>query len=460
MSLRLKIVLALVVLSVATTGAIGLFALRSTAQGVRTEVDRSLSDTGDELVRRVAGPPDRDGERFRQPRPGLPGLFTRSLDDRTGEVLRVQYVGPAGRVLAATDRAPLPVAATDLTVAGAGAPGVRSFRDVTVDGVPHRLLTESVGRSAGAVQVARSLEEGARLLASLRNRVLLAVLAVVALAAGAGWFVAAGLTDRLRRLTGVAEEVAGTGRLDVEVPVGGADEAGRLGVALNEMLATLRRAEDDQQRLVQDAGHELKTPLTSLRANVAVLARHPDLGPEERERLVADLESETRELTHLVDEVVMLANGRRNDEGPVEVVLRDVVAPVVERARRRTGRDVHLDADDTVRTVEVAGIERAVSNLVDNAAKFDDTGGPIEVHVVAGRVEVLDRGPGIDPAEGDRLFDRFYRSEQARSRPGSGLGLAIVADVVRRHGGTVFARPRDGGGAVVGFDLPPARLSE
>jgi two-component system sensor histidine kinase MprB len=281
---------------------------------------------------------------------------------------------------------------------------------------------------------------------------------VVAAAAAVGWFIATGLTDRLRRLTGVAEEVAGTGRLDVDVPVTGDDEAGRLGVAINEMLASLRRAEDDQQRLVQDAGHELKTPLTSLRANVSVLARHPDLDPDERERLVADLEGETRELTHLVNEVVARANGRRSDAPAVEVRLGDVVGPVVERAQRRTGRDVRLEADATVRTVEVAGVERAVSNLIDNAAKFDTSGGPIEVRVTDGCVEVLDRGPGIDPVEGDRLFDRFYRSEQARSRPGSGLGLAIVADVVRRHGGSVFARPRDGGGAVVGFDLPPARL--
>jgi two-component system sensor histidine kinase MprB len=108
-----------------------------------------------------------------------------------------------------------------------------------------------------------------------------------------------------------------------------------------------------------------------------------------------------------------------------------------------------------VRTVRVAALERAVSNLVDNAAKFDTSGGPVEVEVVAGRVTVRDRGPGIDPAEGERLFDRFYRSDAARSQPGSGLGLAIVADVVRQHGGTVFAQPRPGGGADMGFVLPP-----
>ena len=348
------------------------------------------------------------------------------------------------------------MSAADLQLAAQEAEGITTLRNITVAGDEYRMATTSVGRGRGAVQVARTLDENEQLLRQLRNRVLLAVLFVVAAAAAAGWFIATSLTDRLRRLTGVAEEVAGTGRLDVDVPAVGDDEAGRLGGALNEMLASLRQAEDDQQRLVQDAGHELKTPLTSLRTNVDVLARYPDLPADQRTRLLEDLEGETRELTELVNELVALANGRRLDEAPQQVPLTDVVAPVVERARRRTGREVVLAADGSVRTVRAAALERAVSNLVDNAAKFDTSGGPVEVEVADGRVTVRDRGPGIDPAEGDRLFDRFYRSDAARSQPGSGLGLAIVADVVRQHGGTVFARSRPGGGAEMGFVLPPS----
>ena len=122
------------------------------------------------------------------------------------------------------------------------------------------------------------------------------------------------MTRRLARLTGVAEEVAATGRLDVPVPVGGSDEAGRLGTAFNEMLTALGRSRDAQQRLVQDAGHELRTPLTSLRTNVSVLRRHETLAPETRTRVIDDLDAETRELTGLVNELVELATDARDDE--------------------------------------------------------------------------------------------------------------------------------------------------
>ena len=458
MSLRTKIVAALVVLSFVATGAIGALAYRATSRGLSTQVDQSVTATSVDLARRVEGRRGPDGnrddrDRDRGPSP-VPPVFSRPGDEQFG-LLRAQFVSSRGRIVGAPDVDPLPVSAADLRVAVAQEAGLTVLRDVEVGDDDYRMATTSVGDGRGAVQVARALDENEALLERLRNRVLLAVGLVVAAAAAAGWVIATSLTDRLRRLTGVAEEVAGTGRLDVEVPAVGDDEAGRLGGALNDMLASLRQAEDDQQRLVQDAGHELKTPLTSLRTNVDVLARYPDLPADQRTRLLEDLEGETRELTELVNELVALANGRRLDEVPRQVPLADVVAPVVERAQRRTGRTITLTADGTVRTVRVAALERAVSNLVDNATKFDTSGGPVEVEVTAGTVTVRDRGPGIDPAEGDRLFDRFYRSDAARSQPGSGLGLAIVADVVRQHGGTVFARPRPGGGAEVGLVLPP-----
>ena len=458
MSLRTKIVAALVVLAFVATGLIGALAFRATSRGLSSQVDQSVTASSVDLARRVGNRRGLDpgGDDGRGPDRGqapVPPIFSRPGDEQFG-LVRAQYVTARGRVVGAPDIEALPVSAADLQLAAEAAEGRTALRDVRVGDDDYRMATTSVGQGKGAVQVARTLDENELLLRRLRNRVLFAVLLVVGAAAAAGWFIATSLTDRLRRLTGVAEEVAGTGRLDVEVPAVGDDEAGRLGGALNDMLASLRRAEDDQQRLVQDAGHELKTPLTSLRTNVDVLARYPDLPADQRTRLLEDLEGETRELTELVNELVALANGRRLDETPQQVPLVEVVTPVVDRARRRTGRVITLVADGTVRTVRVAALERAVSNLVDNAAKFDTSGGPVEVEVVNGRVTVRDRGPGIDPAEGGRLFDRFYRSDAARSQPGSGLGLAIVADVVRQHGGTVFAQPRPGGGAEMGFVLP------
>jgi len=451
MSLRAKFVGVLVALAVVTTASIGLFAVRATTRGLQSEIDRSLRENSSELARLVTRPPNR-GDR---PPPGrVPGFFRRQTGNQSLDLIRGQFVQPNGEVVAPSGVEQLPVTAPDLVLARSPERGTELFRNIEIDGAAMRMATTSVGDSRGAIQVARSLEENLRLQASLRNRVLLAMLGMVAAAAAAGWFIAGSLTDRLRRLTGVAEEVAGTGRLDVAVPVGGNDEAGRLGVALNEMLAALRKSEDDQQRLVQDAGHELKTPLTSLRANVAVLGRHPDLDPEQRARLVEDLNGETKELTDLVNELVALANGRRSDESVEKVVLAEVAGPVVERAQRRSGRSIMLTADDSICEIRRGGIERAISNLVDNAAKFDSTGGPIEVVIDRGRLEVRDRGIGVNPTDGDRLFDRFYRSEITRSQPGSGLGLAIVADVIRQHGGSVFASQREGGGAVIGFVLP------
>ncbi len=252
----------------------------------------------------------------------------------------------------------------------------------------------------------------------------------------------------------------------------GRDEVGRLAASLTTMLDRLAAARAAQDRLVQDAAHELRTPLTRLRTNASVLRRIGELTPDARERLVADLQGETRELSHLVDELVELALSGRGDGAvdPAEepVALAAVAERVAERVRRRTGRAVRVDADGSVVRGRRQGLERAVGNLLENAAKFDGgddgergDGGrePLEVHVEEGRVTVRDRGPGIDPADAERVFDRFYRADSARGLPGSGLGLAIVRDVAHAHGGTVFARARPGGGAAVGFTTDPTRLS-
>ncbi|MDW4910212.1 sensor histidine kinase [Streptomyces sp. ADMS] len=134
---------------------------------------------------------------------------------------------------------------------------------------------------------------------------------------------------------------------------------------------------------------------------------------------------------------------------------------VSQRVHRRTGRFVLLDVDDSVVRGRRQGLERAVGNLLENAAKFDaDSDQPIEVRVRQGEVSVADHGPGIGAADAVRVFDRFYRADTARALPGSGLGLAIVHDVAEAHGGTVFARTRPGGGAEVGFTVERSRLLE
>lgn len=442
MSLRWKLVLALVGISVAATTAIGVFSYRTTASELTAEVDASLRDAAVQVQRPGGVDP-------------LVGRGRSAFRGRND--LMVQVIGSDGSTYRLTDD-DLPVTDADRSLA-TDVDG-SMVRDVTVDGDEVRLLTVTLGNGRGAVQAARSLAETNQVLAALRQQILLASVVVIATAGVIGAVLASGLTRRLVRLTSVAEQVRSTRSFDVEVPVRGQDEAGRLGAAIHEMLSVLARSRDDQRRLVQDAGHELRTPLTSLRTNVYLLRHAEGLDPSARDRVLDDIDSETRELSGLVDEVVEVATDRRGDEPEVPVDVGALVERVAARAAQRTGRPVvvHRIAD-LVLDVRPMALERAVGNLVENALKFDTTGGPVEVTCEGGRVEVADRGPGIPDVDRDRVFDRFYRTDAARSRPGSGLGLSIVRDVVERHGGRVFVADRAGGGAVVGFVLPTTSAS-
>jgi two-component system sensor histidine kinase MprB len=439
-SLRAKLTVSLVALSTFATVVIGVVTYRATRHQLVTEIDRSLV---------VAVGAFRREDPFDRPRPLERWDRVRGAGD-----VAVQVVLADGRVVPVRGVA-LPVTEVDRRIATSRVP-MRTIEQADVGGEAYRVLTESDGRGRGALQLGRSLAETQRVLAALRRNIVVAALLVAAAAAALGWLIARQMTRRLIRLTAAADEVRSTGRLDVPVPVSGTDETGRLGAAFTDMLAGLARAREDQQRLVQDAGHELRTPLTSLRTNVFALRRAHELRPEERDRLLDDLGSETEELTRLVNELIELATDRFTDEPSVPVALGPLLERVAERAAQRHGRPVVVHSDDTVVVGRMGSLERAVGNLIENACKFDQTGGPVEVTCRVGAVEVADRGPGIAESDLPRIFDRFFRSDTARGRPGSGLGLAIVRDVIERHGGTVVAANRPGGGAVVGFRLPVA----
>jgi two-component system, OmpR family, sensor histidine kinase MprB len=425
MRLQWKIVLALAAVAAATTITVGVLSYRATSVRLMQEVDRSL----DQALGTIAADPMAFARN-----PGLLAVFKVQVLDPAGDVVTRDPIGPG--------------AGDDV----AGRPNARSYDTIHTPEGDFRVLT--VGVFDGAFQVMRSLDENEHVLEDLRWRTAALVAIVTAAAALVGWLLARTVTGPLVRLTRAATDVERSGRLDVEIPVKGSDEVGRLGTAFDGMLNALAASRADQQRLVQDAGHELRTPLTSLRTNLAVLRRHPDLDPETRQRVLDDLHVEVEELVVLVEELVALAQGAVDDTPPTRVELGRLATAVAERAERRHGRIVVVTADQSAVEAPLPAVERAMSNLLDNAAKFDQTGGPIEMDVQAGVVTVLDRGPGIPPGEETRVFDRFYRAEGARSRPGSGLGLSIVRDVAVRNGGSVIAEPRPGGGAVVGFRLP------
>jgi two-component system sensor histidine kinase MprB len=445
-SLRVKIVLLLAVLAATATVAIGVASYTTTKHSLDETVRKSLNAAADQLVAEPGiGDTDNDGDN--QP-PNRPGRDR----PRSFEQILVQVLDGAGNVLRSPTSGALPVTDNDIAVATSPDPFARTEHDISVDGEDFRVLTTKYHH--GAVQFARSLKEIQEALARILRSMLVAVFVVTGLSLLLGWLFAGQVTRRLERLTDVAGEVASTGRLDVDVPVDGGDETGKLGRAFAGMLDALHRSRREQHQLVQDAGHELRTPLTSLRTNVSVLRRrYENLAPDQRDQLLSDLDSETRELTDLVNELVELATDRRDDEAFQPVRLADVVDRAAVRARRRFGREVVVDADDSLLDGQPAALERAVQNLVDNACKFAPSG-PVEVTVLDGLVVVRDHGPGLAESDIPHLFDRFYRSVDTRSKPGSGLGLAIVKSVVDAHGGSVFARNAEGGGAELGFTLP------
>jgi len=365
----------------------------------------------------------------------------------------LQVLGPGGKVLSSDGTDVLPVSSEDIAYAAMRTAGhTHNVLEVT-NGDHYRVVTVSLGGGRGAVQLSQLLSDTDQLLQALLHRIAELAGAVVLLAGASGWWLAGRITRRLVRLTSAAEHVASTGQLDVDVPRRGTDEIGRLGRAFDDMLGRLARSKDDQRRLVQDAGHELRTPLTSLRTNIAALPRLDQLPPESRDGLLDDLATETRELTVLVNELVELAADRREAEEPTEVDLNMLAERVADLARRRTGREIVVVARPFVVTGRPQALQRALTNLVENAAKFATGDSQILLTVDAGRVAVLDRGPGIDEADLDRVFNRFYRATKARSLPGSGLGLSIVREVAESHGGRVFAHNRPGGGAEIGFTL-------
>jgi two-component system, OmpR family, sensor histidine kinase MprB len=312
----------------------------------------------------------------------------------------------------------------------------------------------------GELRIGRSLAETDRVLGSVRNNSILVGLVITVLAALAGVLVARRTTRPVTRLTDAAEAIAASGRLDIEVPAGGRDEIGRLARAFASMLGALTRSREQQHRLVQDAGHELRTPLTSLRANIDTLRRYPDLHGPGRDRVLADLDGELRELSGLVDELVALAVDRYDDEPEQTVALEALAERAADRARRRSGRSILVDAEPAPVVAKPQALLRAVGNLLDNAVKFSPDGSPVEVRVRPGSLLVRDHGRGLAPEDLPRVFDRFYRALDARSLPGSGLGLAIVRQIVQDAGGSVRAANHPDGGAVFTVELPPAARSE
>ena len=332
------------------------------------------------------------------------------------------------------------------------------FSDITIDGSHLRVYTAQT-ETGRAIQVARTLDDEDDTLSHLA--VILALVSVggIALAGGLGYFVSRAAVAPVERLQRAAEQVATTRDFSRRIEAAGNDELTALAGSFNEMLDALESSLRAQRQLVADASHELRTPLASLRTNIEVLT-HADLIDEaERRALLADVVSQLEELTELVGDLVDLARETEPEqEPPVAVRLDLLVAAAVDRARSHSATAFfEVDAAPTTVLAVETRIERALSNLLDNAVKWSPPGGTIEVHVADGEVSVRDHGPGITEADLPHVFDRFYRSAMARGLPGSGLGLAIVRQVAENAGGKVWAENPPGGGARLVLRLPRVR---
>ncbi|HXG75161.1 MAG TPA: HAMP domain-containing sensor histidine kinase [Gaiellaceae bacterium] len=371
----------------------------------------------------------------------------------------VQLVKADGTILRQPlDRLDLPASDDALALANEAVDTELLFEDARVGGTHVRVLSVAYGPGY-VVQIARSLAEADDALARLRVLLGLVALGGIGLAGGLGLAVSGAALAPVRRLTGAAERVSATGDLSERIAVDGRDELSRLAGSFNAMLGALESSRRAQRQLVADASHELRTPLTSLRTNIEVLAGDHSLPPGERERLLADVVEQLDEMTTLVAELIELARAEQQalvSPSALEPVRLDAVAAdALARARRnRPGVRFQTDlAPSVVRGIPEA-LERAIGNLLDNAAKWSPPEGEVSVHVARGRVVVRDRGPGIADEDLAHVFDRFYRARNARGLPGSGLGLAIVRQVAEAHGGAVSAERAEGGGTRIVLELP------
>ncbi|MEW2503832.1 HAMP domain-containing sensor histidine kinase [Amycolatopsis sp. NPDC047767] len=387
----------------------------------------------------------------------------RSTDPGHGVGLTVQFVDAAGAPTGdAGEVSAFPVGAQARQVA-AGAISVGS--EVDRIGSDRYRVWIAARPAGGAVQVARDSEGVEHTLADLGLWELLVGLAGVLVAALIGRAVAKTALRPVDTLTAAAGEVARTQALAAEITVKGRGELAKLAESFNEMLAALATSRDEQRRLVEDAGHELRTPLASLRNNIELLIHaqtRSGLPSDDHARLLTDLDTQSAELTDLVGELVELATGDHSPEDVEDVELADVVRTAVDRARPRAP-GIRFDlsteaAESVVVRGRPAALERAVLNILGNAAKWSPPGGTVTVTLAAGPGEahlvVTDEGPGIPDTDLPHVFERFYRAASARAQPGSGLGLAIVHQVVAQHHGRVRASNGERGGARFELALP------
>ena len=445
MTLRARLVLvaaAAVAASVALASVIVFFLVRNELRG---QVDGNLSSQAQQLSHLPVLPTPIGTKQFALHVRSAPFGSPFQLVDENGNVYRPQIGFQA-------IQAPLP--GSDLAHAVAAGTKKDLYFEAPVFGKDARVFVSRISPGL-AIEVAAPLAGVDHELAKIKLWLIIVAFGGIGIASLAGFLVARAALAPVRELSDTAERVRRTRDLSQRINIGGSDELSRLASTFNGMLESLDEAAGRQRRLVQDASHELRTPLTSLRTNIELLAtRGDEIPPDEKQQLLHDVVDQLGEMTALIGELTELARGEEQDPAHEELRL-DLVAQEAIRRTARNHPDVPIVAelDETTIVGVPANLERAIGNLLDNAAKWSPSGKPIDVRLANGELTVRDRGPGIADSDLPHIFERFYRATSARGMTGSGLGLAIVRQVAEAHGGTVTAEPGPDGGTLMRLRL-------
>jgi two-component system sensor histidine kinase MprB len=473
MSLRVRMGLAAGLAVALAVIAVAVSAYAGTSSELKGQLDNSLRNLTASTVNRDGGPPGGPGGpggppssgnfgrgSFNVGNPGDPdeglGLGDRggpAFGGAAGALTLVRRDGTTFVPRGQSQSIPVDARARALAARGSG----HYFTDLNVKGTDIRVLATGIGWR-GALLVALPLKDVDHTLDS--QLLLLALIAAggILLAGLLGLLVARTALAPIARFTRQTEAIAAhPERIDQErIEVSGGDELARLAQTFNRTLDALDSSVQAQRNLVADASHELRTPIATIRANLQLMRDEKLLSPEDREALRADVIDELDELTALVADVVELARGSKPTGEPGDVRLDEITAAGIERIRRRApGLTVQETLEPTLVRGEGDRIDRAVTNLLDNAAKWSPEAGTIEVSLHDGDLTVRDHGPGFHAEDLPYVFDRFHRARDARSKPGSGLGLAIVRQAAEAQGGSVAAENAPGGGALIRISFGP-----
>jgi signal transduction histidine kinase len=401
------------------------------AHQLRSSLDAALRERAQEVAQLAVSAPEVLSN---------PGALENPI---SGRQISVEVLDARGRIVARSLNLGAELLPQGALARAAVVDGRTGAESIELNGRPMRLyaapIADAGGPAAGgAVLVASDTSDIARTTGRLGALVALSGAAVVLVAALAAALLTRRSLRPLRSLADAAAEVERTADPSRRLPEPVApDEIGQLTGVLNRMLAALAQAQASERRFLADASHELRTPVTALLGNVEYAARH---GADAE--VLADLRHDAERLAHLVDSLLALERVGAAAPSGEAVALEEMAAAVVAEHNATHPARVRLERADAV-TVhgDADALRRALGNLIENGLVHGPPEGVVVVSLARAdgqaRLSVADEGPGPDPAEHDRLFERFWRGPDAGGRPGSGLGLAIVAAIAERHGGTV-----------------------